>query len=167
MVVRSSRFRGGDSSFWFYIFYIGLKNRMGQDWQPSRALSTKLLLKILSKANEKSSVSDSKSDRHRWFVFFVYAVVCYVASLRGVEVFLLDLDGLIRYWNSDRKDYILIALLGKIKGESNDATHLILCVSITSSGINFREVIERLIRGKEDLRLKDGSAISNKMGKLI
>ena len=75
-------------------------------------------------------------------------MVFYVTSLRGVEDFLLDLDGLIRYWNSERKDYIIIALLGKIKEESNNAAHLIPCVSITSSGINIREVIERLIREK-------------------
>ena len=97
----------------------------------------------------------------------VYTMVCYVTSLRGVEDFLLDLDGLIRYWNSKRKDYIIIALLGKIKGESNDVAHLIPCVSITSSGINVREVIEMLISKKDDLGLKDRPAISNEMGKLI
>ena len=154
-------------SFWFYRFNIGLKNRMGQDWRPNRALSTKLLLKVLSKANEKSRISESKSEKHRWLVFLAYAMVCYVTSLRGVEGFLLDLDGLIRYWSSERKDYIIIALLGKIKGESNDAAHLIPCVSITSSGINVREVIERLIMEKKNLGLKDGPAISNTMGKLI
>ena len=154
-------------SFWFYRFNIGLKNRMGQDWRPNRALSTKLLLKISSKANEKSRISDYKSERYMWLVFLVYTMICYVTSLRGVEGFLLDLDGLIRYWNSERKDYIIIALLGKIKGESNDAAHLIPCVLITSSGINIREVIERLIREKEDLKLKDRPAISNETGELI
>ena len=41
-----------------------------------------------------------------------------------MEGFLLDLDGLIRYWSSERKDYIIIALLGSIKGEINDVAHL-------------------------------------------
>ena len=77
---------------------------MGQDWRPNRALSTKLLLKISSKANEKSRINDYKSERHMWLVFLVYAMVCYVTSLRGVEGVLLDLDGLIRYWDSERND---------------------------------------------------------------
>ena len=154
-------------SLWFYRFNLGLKNRMGQDWRPNRALSTSLLLKMLGKANEKSKDSETKSERHRWLVFLAYAVVCYVTSLRGVEGFLLDLDGLNRYWEPDRKDYIVIALLGKIKGESNDAAHLIPCVPITSSGINIREIIGRLIKEKAVLGFKNGPAISNDVGKLM
>ena len=122
---------------------------------------------MLGKANEKSKDSETKSERHRWLVFLAYAVVCYVTSLRGVEGFLLDLDGLNRYWEPDRKDYIVIALLGKIKGESNDAAHLIPCVPITSSGINTREIIGRLIKEKAVLGFKNGPAISNDVGKLM
>ena len=56
-------------SLWFYRFNLGLKNRMGQDWRPNRALSTSLLLKMLGKANEKSKDSETNSERHRWLVF--------------------------------------------------------------------------------------------------
>ena len=52
--------------------------------------------------------------------------------IEGRGGFLLDLGGLNRYWVQDRKDYIIIALLGKIKIERNDAAHLIPCVPITS-----------------------------------
>ena len=100
-------------------------------------------------------------------MFSAYAVVCYVASLRGVEGFLLDLAGLIRYWRPERKEYVIIPLLGKIKGESNDAAHLIPCVPVTSSGIDMKYVLERLIKAKESLGLRDGPAISEETGKLL
>ena len=40
-------------------------------------------------------------------------------------------------------------------------------MSITSSGINVREVIERLVTEKKSLGLTDGPAISDTIGKLI
>ena len=100
-------------------------------------------------------------------MFSTYAVVCYVVSLRGVEGFLLDLAGLVRYWNEEEKDQVIIALLGKIKGESNDAAHIIPCVSVTSSGIDVRRVLRRLIHVKTNLGLRDGPAISGETGKLL
>ena len=100
-------------------------------------------------------------------MFLTYAVVCYVVSLRGVEGFLLDLAGLVRYWNEEGKDQVITALLGKIKGESNDAAHLIPCVSVTSSGIDVRRVLRRLFHVKANLGLRDGPAISGETGKLL
>ena len=85
---------------------------MGQDWIPNQDLTTKLLLKVLDKANEKSVSDDSTLERHRWLVFSVYTVVYYVGLMRDVEGFLLDLAGLIFYWKPDRKAYAIIRLLG-------------------------------------------------------
>ena len=84
-------------------------------------------------------------ERYKRIVFSAYAVVCYVVSLIGAEGFLLDLNGLRKYWNKERTDHIIIPLLGKVKGEHFDSAHLIPCVLMTSSGINVKNTIERLI----------------------
>jgi hypothetical protein len=62
-------------------------------------------------------------------------MTCYVVSLRGNEGLLIDLSGLNRKWSVGGEDYVVIALLGKIKGESGDQAHLLPCVPKTSSGI--------------------------------
>ena len=64
-------------------------------------------------------------------VFHTYAMVCYVMSLRGCEGLLLDLSGLNRKWGVGGDQYVVIALLGKIKGEMGDRSHLLPCVAKT------------------------------------
>lgn len=115
--------------------------------------------RILSEGNPK--------DRDRWVVFNTYAVVCYMISLRGNEGFLLDLGALRRYFQRGEGEYIIIPLLGMFKGESDDMAHLIPCVERTSSGIDVRRVLARLIANKELLGLFDGPAISDIQGYVL
>ena len=153
-------------SFWYYRFNLGLKCRMGQLWKPNRALSLPLLLSLLEKVEERIKGAFNDKDSHRWVVFSTYVVVCYVISLRGVEGLLLDLTGLNRHWRSDQ-EHVIIALLGKVKGESADSAHLIPCVKITNSGINVKGILERLIKEKTSLGFLEGPAISDDTGKLF
>jgi hypothetical protein len=53
-----------------------------------------------------------------------YLVVCYPISLRGCEGFLLDLVGLNRKFDVGGAHSVVLALLGKIKGESGDRAHI-------------------------------------------
>lgn len=116
--------------FWLNMFNTDLKNRLGQDWIPNWALDTRLLLKLLETADERIESANTSVGSHMWLVFWLYTVVCYVVSLRDVKEFLLDLAGLTHYWRPERKEYVIIPLLGKINGESKDATHVVfMCVS--------------------------------------
>jgi hypothetical protein len=44
--------------------------------------------------------------------------------------------------------YVVIALLGKIKGESGERAHLIPCLPVTSSGIDAKASVGRLMMFK-------------------
>ncbi len=89
-------------------------------------------------------------DHNLWVVFSTYAVVSYVTSLRGDEGILLDLQGINEKWKSNDGTFILIALLGKMKGETLDRSHLIHCANITSTGIKVKSVVRRLAQLKKD-----------------
>jgi hypothetical protein len=69
-------------------------------------------------------------------------MVCYVVSLRGLEGLLLDWSGLERKWGIRGDKYIVIGLLGKIKGETGDRSHPLPCVGKMSSGIKVRECLK-------------------------
>ena len=69
---------------------------------------------------EKFESQDNDKELHCWIVFKAYSACVYVVSLRGLEGFLLDLDGLRNHWTSDDSDHIVVALLGKIKGGSHN-----------------------------------------------
>jgi hypothetical protein len=155
------------SSFWFYRFVEGARIRMGQDWRPNKALSIDLLLALLESAELKITEAVSLRDRNRWIVFHAYVAVCYTCSLRGCEGFLLDLDGLNRKFTAGGDKYVVIALLGKIKGETNDRDHLLPCVPITSSGIDVKSSVARLIEFKRSRGHVDGPAISDVSGNVL
>lgn len=37
-------------SFWYYQFMEGMKQRMGQDWRPNKAISRQLMLRVLKES---------------------------------------------------------------------------------------------------------------------
>jgi hypothetical protein len=153
--------------FWFYRFVEGARIRMGQDWQPNKAISIELLLLVLEAAELKIQEAVSVGDKNRWLVFHTYVVVCYTCSLRGCEGFLLDLSGLNRKFKAGGDKYVVIALLGQIKGESGDRAHLLPCVPVTSSGIEVKASLERLIEYKHSQGFVNGPAISDTAGRVL
>jgi hypothetical protein len=155
------------SLFWFYRFVEGARIRMGQDWRPNKALSIELLLLLLESTELKIQESVSLNDKSRGIVFHTYVVVCYTCSLRGCEGFLLDLDGLNRKFAAGGDKYVVIALLGKIKGETTDRDRLLPCVPATSSGIEVKASVRRLMEFKRSRGLLDGPAISDLSGHVL
>ena len=148
-------------TLWFKKFLKGCHNRMGQEWVPNKALNIPLLKRLLKEVELLIAATSDKEECHDWVVFSAYVVVTYVISLRGNETFFLDLEGLHRHWTKPEKGYIILALMGRIKGEKHDLAHLIPCSNHTSSGIPVRQVIERLLRQKKRLGIVDGPAITD------
>ena len=144
-----------------------MKHRMGSDYHPNRGMSIELLLAILSDAEDRITSAPSREERHRWIVFHSFVVVTYVVSLRGPEGFLLDLDGLNRHKSRGGQRYLVIALLGQIKGEHQDRSHLIPCIPVTRSGINVRRSLDRLLRTQEKLGFTKGPAIAGRDGRVL
>jgi hypothetical protein len=154
-------------SFWFYRFMKGMKSRMGQEWRPNKGMSNKLLLRVLQDVEVRILGAASVRELNRWVVFHSYAVVCYVLSLRGSEGLLLDLAGLHRYWGSGDGTYLVVTLQGTIKGETNDRDHLLPCVLTTSSGVDVKASLERLMSLKATKGFTDGPAISDLDGRVF
>lgn len=80
-------------SLWFYRFMAGLKNWMGQDWIPNRAMSLNLLRELAYRTELRIAGEGDPEAKHRWVVFSAFLTVAYVVSLQGPEDFLLDLAG--------------------------------------------------------------------------
>ena len=63
-----------DNTFylWFYRFNTGLKYWMGNIWQPNKALSTELIIKVIKGSEKRRSESVSMRDKRRWMIFTAY-----------------------------------------------------------------------------------------------
>jgi hypothetical protein len=126
-----------------------------------------LIIEVLSRVSTRIDAATSEDYTWNWVVFGTYLVVTYVLSLRGVEGLLLDLGGLLAYESKSGDEYLIITLLGKIKGEHSDRCHLLPCAQRTSSGINVKHWISSLIRRHQHQNRTDGPAITDFKGKVM
>jgi hypothetical protein len=155
------------SSFWFHRFIEGCKICMGQDWRPNKAISKQLMLQVLLEAEHRINLAPSQADLNCWIVFHSYALVCYVVSLRGCKGLLLDLSGLRQKWEAGGDEYVVITLLGKLKGETGDRAHLLPLMHVTSFGINVHDYLKRLLDFKRSIGQISGPTVSSTHGKIF
>ena len=130
-------------SMWFHRFSTGCRRRMGQDWNPNQAISNPLMVKLLSTVEAKVKMSEDADERYRWVMAGCYFCFCYVVSLRGSEGLMVDVAGLSDLGIA-KPGFVIIPLLGQVKGEDHTRQHLIHCVNVTDSGIQVRKWVTRL-----------------------
>ena len=130
-------------SLWFHRFSIGCRKRMGQDWRPNRAISTPLMVKLLTLVEARIRSSGEIGVRAKWVMAGAYFCFCYVVSLRSSEGLMVDVAGMREYGEA-AEGHVVIPLLGQVKGEDHTRQHLIHCVNVTESGIHVRRWVSRL-----------------------
>jgi hypothetical protein len=131
-------------SLWFQRFMTGCRRRMGQDWRPNRAISVKIMSKLLKQVRDNVKATTTNKDWERWVMAGTYFAFCYVVGLRGPEGLLADLEGLNEHFSGTSK-YVIIPLLGRVKGEHHSKQHLIPCVSVTDSGIEVESWMRQVL----------------------
>ena len=147
-------------SMWFHRFSTGCRKRMGQDWRPNRALSNPLMLRLLALVEVKVRSASDLIERYRWVMAGAYFCFCHVVSLRSSEGLMVDVQG-IENFGETNPDFVIIPLLGQVKGEDHTRQHLIHCVNITDSGINVRRWVTRLRTVHRSIMRQDGPAFFN------
>jgi hypothetical protein len=151
------------ASIWFARFIEECKRRMGQDSRPNRGISTDLIKATFDMCLSLSDEALVPTQKRLWVKLGFYLAASYVTSLRGPEGRLMDLEGM---WAQKgvHPDSTVLALCGKVKGETASRAHLLPCVHITSSGINLKDWMNMcLLANQEEGRL-DGPAVSNAAG---
>ena len=155
-------------SLWFHRFMAGCQKRMGQDWRPNRAISSQLMLALLDATESKIINAGNMSvDRDKWIMAGSYFCFCYVLSLRSPEGLMVDLNGLIEFNPTrvqeagEQRSFVIIPLLGQVKGEDHTRQHLLHCVNTTVSGISVVTWVLRLLAVHGLNHRVDGPAFVN------
>jgi hypothetical protein len=161
---------------WFGLFLRGMENRMGYMSQRNQPLTVGVIPLLLNMVKEEAEDNEERVAAE--FVKFGAAVaLATCGSLRGPEVFLLDLAGLHKYVDLGKngvmpldpmKDgtdlsgapYIVIPLIGEFKGKSGARHHLMALASVTRSGIELRGWIEKLMAVRSKFKLWGGESRS-------
>lgn len=120
---------------------------MGQDWRPDRAITPDLMKYLMEKIETRLEGSQANpSLRRRLLMAGAYFVFTYVDSLRGPEGLLVDLAGCRdNFIKGIDENYVIVALLGQVKGEHGERQHLLPTASVTGSGLKVRQWMKRLL----------------------
>jgi hypothetical protein len=165
---------------WLGLFLQGAENRMKYVARCNQPLGTGVINKLLATIKEEVGEQDPWV---AWEYVKVGAamVLATCASLRGLEVFLLDLAGLQKYHDLGRDGilpdnplktgtdllkapYIIVTLIGEFKGELGIKHHLIALSSLTSLGIELCWWIKQLMRVRMEEGCWTGPAFGNRDG---
>lgn len=85
-------------------------------------------------------------------------------SLQGPDGLRLDLEGICDHFKTGlEEDYVIVALLGTVKGEHQTQQHLLPTASTTRSGVEVRKWIRRMIAEG----WMSGSALCDSKGKVF
>ena len=159
-------------SRFFVKFSEGVLQRMGRDIRSNTALDHQILLVILKRMDTLTSVEATPGRKDLLTVVATYLVVCFCASLRGNEGFMMDLSPIREHLHCGIKDpdgleHVVVCLLGRFKGETNTRWHMILLAAQTASGLNPRYWLEKLVASKAELGVTSGPAISDTEGVIL
>jgi len=153
---------------WFERFMRGCHKRMGEIVKPDRALSATILLAILNILDD-----EWENDLNSHFTLAIegaFYVIAFCCALRGEEMPLVDLFGIAKHWEraiTSDPPHIVVALLGRFKGEIGENYHLLTIVTRTSSGIDNEKWIGRLLRVYKNMNITSGPLFRDLSGQRI
>lgn len=169
-------------SDWFSLFLLGAEARMGYTTQSNRPLHIQTILKLLALIKDQlNTISEGEG---RELIKLGAAIVTALAgSLRGQEVFMLDLGGIRGHIHRGKDGtlpeksmkvgidltgapHVYLALVGKFKGELGIREHLVAVASTTKSGVEVRWWLKQLIRVREEEGYTSGPVFGQADGSL-
>ena len=158
-------------SRWFAGFLLGAKRRMGVKRKQNEALTSKQLLGLLAIAEEEWIRTNDEEVRKRLEEVASFTCIGFCASLRGEEISLTSIMGMLQFWDSSQGYHIphlMITLRGKYKGEQNLRWHMLAIAEVTKSGIQVRKWVERLMHTRVEREgAKTGPLFANAEGKRV
>ena len=133
---------------WFARFMRGAKLRMGVERRQNEALTSEIVLSMDRIVETRWQAAQSETERERLEEVMCYTLCEFGAGLRGEEVPLISLKGLLTYWDETQRHetpHIMLTLQGRFKGEVNSRWHCVPVVNVSQSGIPFQKWLQRLV----------------------
>jgi len=133
---------------WFSRFMRGARLRMGMVRRQNEALTSELVFRMCSVAEGEWRAAQNPARQIDIEDTVCFMLLGFGAGLRGEEVPLVDLEGLLTFWMETRAEedkYMIITLQGRFKGEVDQRWHIVPICDVTRSGIPFRLWLERIM----------------------
>ena len=172
----------------FGYFCAGARRRMGHESKADKSLDIRAILRLIEmiKAAAEAMEPVNSAAANELWKLGAGIVVGVIGSLRGPEIWMLDLAGIRRYIKLGCEEgrvlpkhpfrkgsdilnppHVYLALLGHFKGEEHTREHLVIVCSTSSSGIQARWWLEKLIEVREKEGFSHGPAFGKADGSLV
>ncbi len=148
---------GQTNGKWFDRFMKGARLCMGMVRKQNEALTSLVALAVCREAEHlwksPSSTEATRTDLENTVGFMLIAMG---GGLRGEEVPLLSLDGILTFWETTSQEpdpFIMMTLKGRFKGEVDERWHMVPVSDHTRSGLPTRKWMQRILNRRV---IKDG-----------
>ena len=134
---------------WFVRFKLGSKLRMGQIRKQNEAFTPAIIHALDKVAQDAWTNSASEEEKKKVEELMSYVLMEFCACLRGEEVPLLSLQGLLTFWEETTTattPFIMLTLRGRFKGEGELRWHCIPIPCQTRTGLPVLKWIRRMVR---------------------
>lgn len=151
---------------WFERFVRGVHKRMGDLVKPDQALSLDVMHKIMQELGNEWRMA-LPAERLELALEGAYYLIAYAAALRGEEVSMTNLTGVLKYWEaagSSPRPHVVVALLGRFKGETGERYHLMPIAATTTSGLEIRLWVGRVITEYQGIGVVNGPMFRDRNG---
>jgi len=134
---------------WYERFMLGCHKRMGEILKQDLGVSIEVMHQYCAIGEENFVEATETNHKLREALITGYGVLSFCGGLRGEEVPMTDLFGLLKYLDKGRTGtipHVIVPLLGRFKGERGEKYHLLPLVAITKSGLEPRKWIDRIAK---------------------
>ena len=140
---------------WYSRLTRGMNLRTGVARYHNEALTLMIILALDDTLEKECHGSTHDSYREAIEEFMSFVLISFGAGLRGEEIPLVSMKGLLHFWDETRADpdpFIMVTLFGRFKGGSRHRWHCLPICDRHRSGIPFRKWIGRLLHRRVMVR---------------
>ena len=140
---------------WYGRFMRGVRLRMGMIRKQNEALTSPLAMAVCRAAEFRWSRTELDASKEELEDTVCFMLLAFTAGLRGEEVPLVSLEGLLVFWEESRlheDKHAMLTLKGRFKGEVDDRWHLVPVSDHTRSGLPLRRWMERALHRRVNLQ---------------
>jgi hypothetical protein len=125
--------------YWYQRFSLGMHKRMGDVVRSDYAVTSLIVKELLEQLDSEWETSKNEKERKRIADMGLLISAGFLCGLRGEEIMKIDLGGLIKYLEAGRGHsecpHVIVALLGRLKGETGERYHMMVMARESASGI--------------------------------
>jgi hypothetical protein len=135
---------------WHHRFSVGLQKRMGDAVKSDHAVTSEIVEELLEQLDSEWEAATRDRERKQIADMRFLIAAGFLRGLQGEEIMKSDLGGLMKCLEKGRNHascpHLIVALLGRLKGETGEHHHMMVMARESRSGISGGVWADRVVQ---------------------